>query len=903
MVSRRFRNRVNLSGGSADAIAARIESLETDDVSIYRKDLAEIARADESFDRSVRLAAIAKLDDLATLTDLLTNDTDFARAAADSIARLLHSGSSADAAALLESDTVKLAFIRASHNEASISPMLEALDEANLVALACEAGHANVRRAAADLVTSESSLGDLAGRAKNRDKNVYRTARTRLDRIRATRRTLVEADARAGDIAERIKELSQMPVDRTFAARVKIIEQEWQECEGARAHALEACPPLREDFPCLAGIDAYTPAMQSAKARISQESLARSERSEPEVETPRPANDTLSREDAERIETLLQEAPPTFSRPKQVDDYRRLWQQASQLASLTKRIEAFTHQVNAAMATNLNAWLRAASDYRAATDALEHELIGRFETTADALKSEIELGHLGKASDLRRECGDTLRLLSQARAKGLWKRLRATDGDMQRLRDWQAYAATPKRESLCERMAEIADSPLPANEQVDQIRLLREEWKATGPLTGARDHELRRRFERLAESAYAPCREHFGQQAELRKRNLAARKQICQDLEHYIEQKDWRNPDWKSVDQILRTARSEWRSAYPLERAKAKALQKRFDGLCDDLYSRLSGHWKGNEVKARGLIAELRALLESTTSTERLVEGASALQARWREVGTMSQSANRKLWKEFRGLCDQVYSQRRTVRSQENEAYKDRLARARDLIQRLEETLANLQAASATPSELTQLSVEWEAFKDMRGESFKRLEAKWRDLSRRYRQLLREGDAARQLELLALAEQLDRGLSDAEESLLQEGGRIASGASGALQPLASASMRLFGKTPLARLERLQATDASGASPLTRADLEPSITQRRRMCVLLDIYLERESLPEDKALRLEIQVERINRGASGAQSEQQDPIEIAREWCQSGPAAAAGKQLAERFFSALKDMTE
>ncbi len=907
MISRRFRNRVNLSGGSAPAIAARIESLDPDDVSIYRKDLTEIARTGESYDRSIRLAAITKLDDLGILTDLLTKDAELARAAADAIARLMRQGDGERVDALFESAPVKLAFVRAIRDETSAAPLLNTIDEANLAAVACEASHAGVRRAAADLVTTEAILNDLAGKAKNRDKNVYRTARTRLDRIRSTRRTLLEANIRGEDIAGRIEELSHMPVDRTFDARVKIIEQEWQECESARDHSLQTCPQLADEFDRLAGSESYARALQAAKARLANEALGHSGSTEeaaashtpPDTETIASARtSTRSPEDEQRVygllKGLLQDAPPTFRTPKTIDDHRQLWQQVSQLDRVRKRIDSFRNKVNKEMAASLDAWLRAASDYNAASDALERDLLARFEKTAEALRSEIDLGHLGKASDLRRECGDTLRMLSQGRANKLWKRLRDTDKDIDQLRDWQAYAATPKRESLCDRMAEIADTPLPANEQLDHIRMLREEWKTTGPLTGARDHELRRRFERLAESAYAHCRKHFEQQAELRKRNLATRMKICEDLERYIAQKDWRNPDWKSVDQILRTARNEWRSAYPVERAKAKALQKRFDGLCDDLFSRLSGHWKGSEVKARGLIAELRALLESTKSTERLVEGTAAIQARWRDVGAMSQSANRKLWKEFRGLCDQVYSQRRTVKSQENEAYKDTLGSARELIDRLEKTLANLQAASATPGELTQLSSEWETFKDMRGESFKRLEAKWRDLSRRYRQLLREGDAKRQLELLDLAEKLDTGLCDAEQALLQGD----AGDMTVSEVLAEISAQLFGKTPSARLARLQ---QSPQTPLAAHDLEQHLGERRRMCVMLDIYLDRESPPEDKALRLEIQVERINRGASGAQNEQQDPAEIAREWCQTGPAAAAGKQLGQRFFSALKDM--
>ena len=899
MVSRRFRNRVNLSGGSAPAIAARIESLESGDVAIYRKDLAEVAQASNTYDREVQLAAIAKLDDIATLTDLLNGEAEIARAAADSIARLIHENGQEYRASSLATPSVRLAFIRASRDENAVAPLLEALPENDLVTMASEASHPSVRRAAASRVQSEHALSEVAGKAKSRDKNVYRTARTRLDKIRGSRRSLMEANTRAEDIAERLAELANLPVDRTFASKVKILQQEWQECESAHAHTLQSCPKLAQEFSRLAGSETFGRALQRANARLATDQVTDADEPMTTTNAPPPAlretgtlmPSRLTDDDEKELAKLLESPPPTFSTPNSVDEHRRVWQDMKRLAPLTRRLSSMRAQVNASISAQIETWLGAASAYGQATNALENELLERFESKAAALKSEIEAGHLGKANDLRRECGDCLRMLSEERARRLWKQLRATDKDMQRLRDWQSYAATPKRESLCERMSEIVDRPLGANEQVDHIRLLREEWKATGPLTGAKDHELHRRFERLAEAAYAPCREHFQEQSGLRKRNLATRRQICADLALYIREKDWQNPDWKTVDRILRTARSEWRNAHPIERSKAKALQRQFDELCDQLFARLSGHWKGNEVKARGLIAELRALLESTSSVERRVDGTSAIQARWREVGAMSQSANRKLWKEFRGLCDQVYTQRRTQKDQQNEAYKDRLEKARTLIAKLEEILANAEPRNLTTGDLTSLAGEWETFKDMRGESFKKVEIKWKDLSRRYRQLLRESDAARQIALLELAERLDNGLCDAEQAMLGEDAVPEE----ALTSLDEDGAKLFGKTSLPRLEQLR------QGTLAETDMKRNLARRRRMCVMLDIYLERESPPEDKGLRLEIQVERINRGASGLQSGQQDAMDSARDWCDAGPVAAEGKMLSERFFSALKEV--
>ena len=909
MVSRRFRNRVNLSGDSSEAVASRIESLEESDVRIYRNDLVLVATQGDTYDRSVRIAAITKLDHVPSLTNLLEDAPDIAQAAADSIARLMVSNQEQVHQPLLESPEVRLAYIRASRDAERVQAMLDGLAEEQLVGLACKAAFSGVRRAAADRVMNESALAAIASDAKNHDKSVFRTARTRLARIRASRRTLEEADARAEDVARRLVELSEMPMDRTFTPRLKIIQQEWQECELARIHALESAPQLKVESPKLGAADSYSQALQRVEARVAHERLVHGDETQSAPPAPkqdvapsRHATPSLDEETLGQIQSGVANLPPETPQPQSLEDYRKLWSDAQRFERTHRRLkrnlnalEQAADSAHLALKDQVESWLAAYKEHALRVQSIEEELLASFESQAKALAEQIELGHLGKASDLRHQCGDILRMLPEPRARRLWKRLGEIDSQIRRLRDWQAYAATPKRESLCEQMAEIAREPLPISDQVDRIRALREEWKAMGPLTGGRDHELRRRFERLADTAFAPCRAHFREQAELRKQNLATRRQICDDLEFFIREKDWDNPDWKAVERILRTARSEWRTAHPIDRAQTRPMQRRFDALCNDLFGRLSGQWKSNEVKARGLILELGALLESTSSVERRVEGTSAIQARWREVGPMSQSANRKLWKEFRGLCDKVYAERRAHRTQETEAYRDRITGARQLVQKLEEALEKSSIDTVSAGELTQFSEKWEAFKGLQGESFKRLENKWRDLSRRYRQMLREGDVARQLKHLELASRIDSSICDAEQALMDSGIRISESE---LEAILADIRTLFGKVLPTRFEHLRE-----GIVIDEGEMQAHLAKRQRMCVTLDILLDRDSPPEDKALRLEIQVQRINRGAGAVLDQQEDPLEIAREWCRTGPVGHLAQEFNQRFFNTLKEMTQ
>ena len=911
MVSRRFRNRVNLSGAFPEAVATRIETLEDSDGILYRDDLALVAERSDTYDRRIRLAAIGKLEHLPVLARLLDGTSEIAQAAAASIARLIASNPAHTYDALLTSPSVKMAFIRASRDPIPVQEMLSELEIEQLVDLAGSAAHVSVRLAAAKRVQDEGALTIVANKAKQRDKNVFRLARTRLDRIRAARRAIKEAQQRASNIANRLSELSESPTDRTFAPRLKIIQQEWQECLTVHSHALESAPQLASEFPELFSADIFSRSMQRAESRLALKQTPEAQASEgrepllapPETEAPAARESTpTSAKDLAFLESTLSRPPPKFESPESVEDYKALWREFDRLERVDRRLANSVQELHASsdpaqpeLAQSVQSWRDDYAVYRESGQVLQAKLLTTFETEFKQLTEQIELGKLGAATLLRRTCCDALRELPEHRARNLWKKLHEMDSGIQQMRDWQSYAATPKREALCDSMAKLAETPVEIIAQVDQIRALRDEWKALGPLTGGRDHELRRRFEKLADAAFAPCKSYFQEQAELRKRNLTTRRQLCADLETFLADKDWNNPDFKALDRILRTARSEWRAAYPVDRAKVKALQGRFDGLCDDIYTRLSSRWKSHELKARGLIVELRALLDSTSSVERLAEGTSAIQTRWREIGPMSHSANRKLWKEFRGLCDQVYSQRRGRRDQENEAFRDKLERARQLLTRLETALQEATPESASTGELTRLEEEWEPFKDSPGEAFKRLNNGWKDLSKRYRHLLREGDLSRQLHLLDLAKQLDASLCAAEQALLDSRGPPDDSL---LETLVHDTKSLFGKLPLARLDALRHGAAPGLD-----EIQTRVTERRRMCITLDIHADRESPQEDKALRLQIQVNRINKGAGSSRELKKEPVSIARDWCQIGPVGTQGDALHARFFGALAQMTE
>ncbi|WP_197473653.1 DUF349 domain-containing protein, partial [Oleiphilus sp. HI0066] len=148
--------------------------------------------------------------------------------------------------------------------------------------------------------------------------------------------------------------------------------------------------------------------------------------------------------------------------------------------------------------------------------------------------------------------------LTKKRQNHYTSALKLRSDQLNELRDWQGFAASPEQERLCESMEALIDKHIDPQEKSAQIKQLQERWKSLG---GAQDPALWQRFSNAAEAAFAPCAEYYSEQGELKKANLEKRKKLAAELAEFVEQINWETVDWKAVEKINRQARNEWREA------------------------------------------------------------------------------------------------------------------------------------------------------------------------------------------------------------------------------------------------------------------------------------------------------------------------------------------------------
>ncbi|MCZ0944981.1 MAG: DUF349 domain-containing protein, partial [Gammaproteobacteria bacterium] len=885
-----------------------VAALTDEQAATEQKRLAELAANDP--DASVRRAAINHLEDEAALSALL-DDSAVAAAAAQRLG-------SKDSR--LDHPAVRQARMQAASTpEAALRIAGEAKQAKELAELyLCCSDALRPTLMAVLRKSGEAGLSALEKRSRSRDKASNRCARAELDRMRNVVKSVGDMRTRAEELAAVLNKSE----DEDLTPRIIHLKKELQGCcqsiqsklsalaeYGSEAPDLSAwlaaakydetpraapAPKLKaanasfqtlgQAFEELAEQMAAGVAFDAVKERreaLTAEWLTLADQAQPDDAQHRLFESVSHQyqELAEAVErrrglaTPTEDAPPQITEwPREPEALRALWTRQQAAGQQRKALERALARLRwpdwakppppLRQATARIADLRHFED---AARAHQEQITEQLEAAVQEIGTAIEAGRLQgavSALGLARRLGKSLPdRLASAHRKAISQRAAQVD----ELRDWQTFATAPKRERLVQAMNALAEHPEPPREQAERIKALRSEWGTLGNPSSSRERGLHGQFNRAAERAFEPCRAYYAEQAELRSRNLAGRERICAQLETYLANVDWTSADMKAAEQIMRTAREEWRSLHPVDRKKSKAIEARFERSQERIHAEVKKTWEGNLASKREIVAAAEALVMADADMAAKVAEVKRLQQRWRAVGVTPRSADQKLWRQFRGHCDRVFSARDAHRQQAEQQVDEAVATAEDVCRTLQEALEASASQPPDPALVHRLRAELhdlELPERHRRPALRRFE----DLARDYSEVLR---IAKHKAALADLEQLEAW--DLEVSRAEAAGH----------PVEAPAPQFKGR----------GQDSS--------DGEQAL---RELTVAAEIQAGLESPPEDAELRLQVQVktlnESINRGTG-----HKAPPELAAEWCRSGPKTPASDPLRKRFFAALRVLSE
>lgn len=203
--------------------------------------------------------------------------------------------------------------------------------------------------------------------------------------------------------------------------------------------------------------------------------------------------------------------------------------------------------------------------------------------------------------------------------------------------------------------------------KIQEVRDIQKSWREIGWVLQKDVQPLKETYKQYLDFYYN-LRGKYQELLEMdREYNLKGKEEIIQKIEALIPGEDGTREIWKTHSQQVKDLQVEWRAAGHVPREKVDEINSSYRNVLDRFYEMRSGYYeiqdaqKGeNAEKKKALLEQLRLYADFKSDRAKNWNDATKavleLQENWKEIGPGPIEENKKLWKEYRSLCDNFFS-------------------------------------------------------------------------------------------------------------------------------------------------------------------------------------------------------------------------------------------------------
>ncbi|MDN3392272.1 DUF349 domain-containing protein [Pseudoalteromonas sp. APC 3691] len=264
-------------------------------------------------------------------------------------------------------------------------------------------------------------------------------------------------------------------------------------------------------------------------------------------------------------------------------------------------------------------------------------------------------------------------------------------------KDWQKYAAAPKREALLEEVsALVSEECTDPQQRAEQVKVLRKRWNELGRLDTDEEKQQGVQFDEKIELLFAPCRSYFAEQEVQREASKAQRESIISDMHAlHLQPTAEDDFDWKQYESQYNRLNKAWRSVGKVDPKTYRTLNDRYKSEQQQVLALLNAFHKSNAVLKNELVEKAQQLSQSDDLAAACQE-LKQMQQQWQTIGFAGLKAENALWQKFRQYNDETFTKRSSEFEQQkldqNESDKQAVAE-----------LAELEAALSDVNQRAQL--------------------------------------------------------------------------------------------------------------------------------------------------------------------------------------------------------
>ena len=655
-----------------------------------------------------------------------------------------------------------------------------ATDDTALLHIAHQAPTPPLKLAAIEALTHEDAFKQAMHDFREADKRLYRAAKSRWDKARATRIATAEADSliasahalltlevvavnRVLDLDHAWAALDSTLLDPALPAEFAALSAQLGarvRVRGEHAQALTRWLAAADD--AMANLSAALPGVAygtAAPADAQTLALGLLEL----VHNTAEADDTRCIEKSAAAKRLLALASSVVERAKflqslpasgSADDAgeKLLIEQWRGFPELS---EGELHTV---LATRFADWRNTGSDARQHEHNTQNaqERARRAEQQqqrAAAIQRDVEAAEAAQAgghvADLTRLLGAIDQGLKRGSLTGnLAPRIESLRREQRRLQDWQRWSGGQGREQLvteAQALAAAGTGKVALKAHTEAINKLRERWKELDKLGAASKQAVWLAFDGALEAAHAPVAAHLEKLKLARQENLAAREQIITGLTQAAAkffpaaQEDAATRatavDWRALAHTLDEAQAAWRKLGPVEHTVPRktlqgdnAITTRYAAAAQALQAPLKNVYGEARSQREQLVAGAKQIAASDVSARDVVDKVRKLQTQWQAVAKalpLPRRDENTLWVAFKTATDAIFTARDAARAASEAEFNAKQKARTEIIERVA-ALARATTAADIKRTLSEADSAWRAAPEAPKAQAAKLDARYR---------------------------------------------------------------------------------------------------------------------------------------------------------------------------------
>lgn len=268
------------------------------------------------------------------------------------------------------------------------------------------------------------------------------------------------------------------------------------------------------------------------------------------------------------------------------------------------------------------------------------------------------------------------------------------------------------KSALLDELKQLVDKAEQGTPEVNEFRNIQNRWKDIKKVPQDKVNHLWKQYQQYTEQFYDVLKLNHEFREYDFKKNLEAKKHLCEAAEALMEQ-----ADVVSAFRQLQQLHNDFRETGPVAPELREEIWTRFKNASTVINRRHQEHFENKKERERENLARKTAICEEIEAIEyakltsyqswnNMTEKVLAMQSRWKEIGFAPQKMNLKIFERFRSSCDNFFNRKSEFFKNVKSTLAENLERKRALCEAAE-ALKDSEEWKETADKLTKLQKEW----------------------------------------------------------------------------------------------------------------------------------------------------------------------------------------------------